>query len=76
MPEQIRLHKTDEADAADLAEVNEPAEVEEVLAVLRELLAAVRHPVVRACLEGAVEDIEHLLGGAGTGEGDGRDGPG
>jgi hypothetical protein len=60
---------SDEADADDLCEANEP---DEVLAVLRDLLRRVRHPVVRACLEGAVEDIEHLVGG----EGDGLDGPG
>ena len=68
MSDETRLDQPGEGEA-ELAEVNE---ADEVLAVLRGLLAAARHPVVRACLEGAVEDIEHLVGG----EGDGLDGPG
>jgi hypothetical protein len=35
-------------------------EIDAVLAALRKLMTRVRRPVVRACLEDAYDEIEHL----------------
>lgn len=48
---------SDDAGDTDLVE---PDDVQAVLAVLRQLAEQAHHPVVRACLEQAHEDIAHL----------------
>jgi len=59
MSDHICAH---EEHPEDLADVNGPDEVAEVVAALRNLLDRATNPVVRACLEEALEDIEHLTG--------------
>jgi hypothetical protein len=52
----------EDAETNDLAEINED-ETEGVLSALHALLERVSNPVIRTCLEDAVEDIEHLTVG-------------
>jgi hypothetical protein len=60
MPQEMPLHE-DAAEADDCAEVDAgDEEVVHVLAELRGLLERVSNPVIRACLEDAADDIEHL----------------
>ena len=44
----------------DLEEINGPDEVEEVQTVLRSLLNKVENPVLRVCLEDALEEVAFL----------------
>jgi hypothetical protein len=55
--EHLRSHSEDASDNDRVV----PDDLQEVLAALQLLAEQTRHPVVRACLEQAHDDIVHLV---------------